>query len=473
MSQSLERIAVIDIGKTNAKVVLVDAATGQEMAVHKTANSVLSGPPYPHFDTERLWAFILQSLSKFAREPGFDALSITTHGASAALLDATGALALPVLDYEHLYAGEINSAYDALRPDFSETYSPRLTGGLNLGAQLHYQRTCFPEDFARISAIVTYPQYWALRLTGVAANERTSLGCHTDLWLPFDGRFSPLVDTLGLTDKMAPIHSAFDVLGEIRTDLARQIGLSKPVPVYCGIHDSNASLLPHLVDRTEPCTVVSTGTWVVCFAPGGQPSQLDPARDTLVNVDAFGTPVPSARYMGGREWETTVNSLPPVTPDAEWSALAAVLAHENMLLPSLVKGTGPFPMMSGRWHFEPDDPLERRVAASLYQALMTMTCLDMIGSKGNIVVEGPFATNQIFLAGLNSLSKRTVHASPSLTGTTLGAALLAGSKPSISLRTVETSIDGLNAYAKTWQGMTMVHLDKTPAGHDRRRFRAR
>ena len=27
-----------------------------------------------------------------------------------------------------------------------------------------------------------YPQYWAYRLTGVLANEVTSLGCHTDLW---------------------------------------------------------------------------------------------------------------------------------------------------------------------------------------------------------------------------------------------------------------------------------------------------
>lgn len=451
MSQSFERIAVIDIGKTNAKVVLVDAATGQEMAVQKTANAVLSGPPYPHFDTERLWTFILQSLSKFAREPGFDALSITTHGASAALLDATGALALPVLDYEHQYPAEVNTTYDGLRPAFSETFSPRLTGGLNVGAQLHYQRTCFHADFSRVRTIVTYPQYWALRLTGVAANEKTSLGCHTDLWLPFDGRFSPLVDTLGLTDKMAPIHSAFEVLGEIRTDIGRQIGLPKPVPVYCGIHDSNASLLPHLVDRTEPCTVVSTGTWVICFAPGGQPSGLDPARDTLANVDAFGTPVPSARYMGGREWEMTTAEVSSVAPEAEWSALDAVLARKSMMLPGTVKGTGPFPMAQGKWTAEPADAAEHRAAASLYQALMTATCLEMIGSRGEIIVEGPFATNQIFLAGIRSLTNRTVLASASQTGTALGAAILAGLRPEHSLYRVERTIPGLSQYAEAWR----------------------
>ena len=35
-----------------------------------------------------------------------------------------------------------------------------------------------------------YPQYWAYRLTGVLANEVTSLGCHTDLWDYRAGDFS-------------------------------------------------------------------------------------------------------------------------------------------------------------------------------------------------------------------------------------------------------------------------------------------
>ena len=69
-----------------------------------------------------------------------------------------------------------------MRPPFAETGTPRLPIGLNLGAQLFWQARRFPEAFARVAAILTYPQYWAFRLTGVRANEATSLGCHTDLW---------------------------------------------------------------------------------------------------------------------------------------------------------------------------------------------------------------------------------------------------------------------------------------------------
>ena len=80
------RIAVIDIGKTNAKVVVVDAATGTEIASRSTQNRVAKDGPYPHYDVEALWAFFLDTLAIFAQSPGFDAISVTTHGAAAALL---------------------------------------------------------------------------------------------------------------------------------------------------------------------------------------------------------------------------------------------------------------------------------------------------------------------------------------------------------------------------------------------------
>ena len=452
---SFQRIAVIDIGKTNAKVVVVDAASGREIAVRKTANTVLPGPPYPHFDIDSLWAFILATLKDFAAEPGFDALSITTHGASGVLLDTHGELALPVLDYEHLYPQEVQAAYAALRPDFVKTSSPLLSGGLNWGAQLHFQKHTFPESFCRVETILTYPQYWAYRLTGVASNEATSLGCHTDLWLPFEGTYSPLVDRLGIRTLMAPIRSAFDELGPVRPAIAQEIGLVSPIPVYCGIHDSNASLLPHLIGLGTPCTVVSTGTWVISFGVGARPQHLDAARDTLVNVDANGSPVPSARYMGGREWDQLTRDLPSTTKEEDWGALRSVIDGNIMLLPSVVRDTGPFPNCVARWTEEPGSPTERRVAASLYQALMTMTCLDLIASSGPIVVEGPFASNPIYLAALHTLSGRPLFASEATTGTAIGAALLTGIRLDVPMHAVDNTIEGLQTYAQRWNSLLL------------------
>lgn len=428
MTRVFDKIAVIDIGKTNAKVVVLQASSGVELAARRLANTVIASEPYPHFDVDALWAFILESLRSFTLNPGFDAVSITTHGASAALLDAQGGLAMPVLDYEHRYPEAICAAYDALRPPFSETQSPALPGGLNLGAQLHYQKTAFPDLFSAVTTILTYPQYWAFRLTGIAANEATSLGCHTDLWRPQERTYSSLPESLGMSRLMAPLRAAFDVLGPIRSDVCKHIGLSHPVPVYCGIHDSNASLLPHLLRRKPPFAVVSTGTWIIGFAVGGKASRLDPARDTLANVDAYGHATPSCRYMGGREFELLTQGIQPLDEAEIEGALTEVLARDIMRLPSVVEGSGPFPNAVGRWTIEPQGAAQTYAAASLYAAMMTTCSLELVGADGPVLVEGPFARNKFYLRALAHCVGRDVVIAEggTPTGTAEGAALLTG-----------------------------------------------
>ncbi|KWV56949.1 carbohydrate kinase [Rhizobium altiplani] len=453
MTPNYSRIAVLDIGKTNGKVVVLDSATGAEIAVARTPNTVLKGGLYPHYDIDRLWSFTLDALRSFAREPGFDAISITTHGASAALLDRAGNLAMPVLDYEHEYPEDISDAYARLRPPFEETFSPHQTMGLNIGAQLHYQKTAFPDDFAKVATILTYPQYWTARLTGITSNEVTSLGCHTDLWNPRDARYSSLVDTLGIRDLMAPIRSAFDPLGPVLPDIAEVIGLTREIPVYCGIHDSNASLLPHLLDRPAPFAVVSTGTWVINFGVGGDLDHLDPKRDTLANVDAYGRAVPSSRFMGGREYETISGEIGQVDKEKVASAVEQAITKRLMLLANVAPGSGPFPGKSARWvNAQGVTPEERYAALCLYLAMMNQACLDLIGARGPVIVEGPFALNDTYLTLLAALTNREVIAVPGSTGTSQGAALLTGIKPPAGAerRVTRSPVSGLDAYRRAW-----------------------
>jgi sugar (pentulose or hexulose) kinase len=451
---SFRRIAVLDIGKTNAKVVILDAGTGAEIAARRTTNAVLKSGPYPHYDIDALWAFVIASLKSFIATPGFDAISITAHGASAALLDEEGKLALPVLDYEHAYPAEISAAYDQLRPAFSETFSPRLSGGLNVGAQIHYQKTVFSQQFARVRTILTYPQYWTWRLTGVAANELTSLGCHTDLWNPKAGSYSSLVDGLEIRDLMAPVRSAFDTLGPVLPEIADQIGLSESVPVYCGIHDSNASLLPHLIGNKAPFSVVSTGTWAICFAVGGDLAHLDPTRDTLANVDAYGRAVPSSRFMGGREFEILSAQIGNIDQASVDAALGTVVQKGMMLLPNIIEGSGPFPGKHMHWVGDAQaTPAQRHAAVSLYLALMTEACLALIGARGPVFIEGPFALNNAYQAALSSLTSAEVMALPGSTGTSQGAALLTGARPTDNIAigpSAKIDLPGLQEYRRSW-----------------------
>lgn len=446
----MTHVAVIDIGKTNAKLALVDRDTLAERAVVTRPNRVIPGPPYPHFDLGGHWAFLLQHLAAFHAAWGVDAISVTTHGAAAVLLAADGSLACPMLDYEHTGPDDLAAAYDALRPPFAETGSARLPMGLNLGAQLHWLLETQPGLRERLAHVVTYPQYWGYRLTGHLATDVTSLGCHTDLWNPWEGRFSALPERLGLVGRIAPAARADRVLGGLRADLAAKTGLPAGLPVSTGIHDSNASLYPHLLGRTGPFSVVSTGTWVVCMAIGGARGPLDPARDVLVNVNALGAPVPSARFMGGREFDL-IGAGSTAAPNA--ADRAAVLAG-ICLLPAVEPASGPFAGRQMRWTADPATPGQRMAALGYYLALMTDTCLSLIGAAGAVIVEGPFARNAEYLSMLAAIRQDGVQVAVSATGTSSGAALLcAGPGGRAETRPVAPPADAaaLAGYAARWR----------------------
>ncbi|MEO8684054.1 MAG: FGGY-family carbohydrate kinase [Devosia sp.] len=444
-------IAVIDIGKTNAKVVLIDAQTGGQLAARSTPNTVRRDGLYPHADVERLASFITASLRDIHAEHGIEGISITTHGATAALI-AGGRLAMPVLDYDHAGPDETDAPYSKVRPDFSESLSPRLPNGLNLGAQIFWQSQVYAERFAEVTAILTYPQYWAWRLTGVMASEVTSLGCHTDLWAPQAGGFSSMVAECGWDGSFPPVRPANSVLGPILPAIAAATGLPETTPVTCGIHDSNASLLPHLGAHEAPFTILSTGTWVIAMTVGGNTAQLDPARDSLANVDAFGRAVPTARFMGGREFDM----LAPGAVEPSTAEIINVINGDVQALPSFMAGVGPFPDAVGRWTKDPEQlsPGERTAAVSLYLALVTRACLDLAGVGRQIVIEGPLARNVLFGEALAALTGVPVSASGDATGTSLGASMLFGGEhPAAKAGLVREPLDiqGFEAYCARWR----------------------
>ncbi|MBL9060336.1 MAG: carbohydrate kinase, partial [Mangrovicoccus sp.] len=185
---------------------------------------------------------------------------------------------------------------------------------------------------------------------------------------------------------------------------------------------------------------------------GGHATALDPARDVLVNVNALGQPVPSARFMGGREFEILRDGIDAVPTAAE---RLAVLDRGVMILPAVEPGSGPFAGRAMRWTATPASDGERMAAIAHYLALMTDTCLALIGAAGPVVVEGPFARNPDFLDMLASL--RPVEVAASATGTSAGAALLCAGRvaaPETRAIPVPATATALSSHARAWQSLT-------------------
>lgn len=452
-------VAVLDVGKTNAKVLLLDD-DGQVLTQRSHPSAVLPGPPYPQLDLEGTWRWAVGALGDVGRLARIDCIVPVAHGAAAVLL-AGEALALPALDYEHPDPDRTAADLAGELDPFAATGSPVLPGGLCLGAQFHWLERTHPDAFARCTDILPLAQYWAWRLSGVKATEVTSLGAHTHLWRPTEGRFSNLARRRGWADRFPPMRRAWDTLGPVRPELAAATGIPRDCRVLAGIHDSNASYLPHLVARRPPFTVLSTGTWIIAMSPGQELAALDADADMLANIDAQGTPLPTARFMGGREVELVAGVEALRTPAAP-ADVAGIVAAGSMALPSFVPGSGPFIGQPGRILGDPGpEPARCTALASLYAALTVDVMLDKLAATGPVLVEGSFHRNAAFCGVLAALRPdQPIHATDDPSGTARGAWLLARwhERPSwpSALPDAATAWDipGLDAYREHWRALS-------------------
>jgi sugar (pentulose or hexulose) kinase len=468
MGANKECIAVLDVGKTLAKVTLW-SPTGELLGRKTRLNARQTAPAgYPMLDVAGTEGLFAETLAEFAKQETIGTIVPVAHGASGVVLEEGGGYIEPI-DYEAPLPDDLWASYLAQRDPFSETGSPSLPGGLNFGSQLHWLEAILPERFAR-GTIVSYPQFWAWRLCGVPAIEVTSLGTHTDLWCPSEGRPSHMAQRRGWAKKFAPLRQASDVLGTVSKAWQDRCGLPAHCRIVSGVHDSNADLLAvraHPLIGNKEFTVISTGTWFISMR--SSPSKPDlkalpEARDCLVNVNAFGIPVPSSRFMGGRETEileaAEKSQLDPAAHADELLQRAAQYVQDGvMALPAFQKGVGPFPDRDGRWIGKPADQIGRRAVAGLYLALMADTSLGLIGAQERLVVEGRFIADPVFAQALARLRPdQKVYLAPSSNSLCQGAISLVAPEqvPESELVEVQPLPFALDGYAAKWREQLSV-----------------
>ncbi|WP_278384922.1 FGGY-family carbohydrate kinase [Alteromonas mediterranea] len=450
--------AILDIGKTHVKLQLVDE-DNQAHDSYQRKNAPLTGN-YPHADIDGIWRWLVSTLQLSPYTSSIQGFSITTHGATAALINASrsdNGLVMPVLDYEYQGIDECSSDYQLYRPDFAHTYSPELPAGLNLGKQLFWLQQRDPANFDSATHILLYPQYWAWRLSGQLAAEVTSLGCHTDMWNPDSHSYSSLVTQCGWTEKMPPLRNAWDCLGTITAAVSELTGLPADCKVRVGLHDSNASFIRYLSKANEAFTVISTGTWTILMQNQGNTDNLNASRDMLANVNIHGDPVCCARFMGGREYERICNHLGgDIRMAVEAEDIQTAIKNQWIVTPDFSEGNGPYggatPVIVA-----PIPVPAPTALATLYCALMIDQRLSDLKASGPIYIEGAFLKNPLLCALVAQLRpQQKVMLSSDNTGTVMGAAqLLSMDEPSeVPLTTcIASTFNGLEAYREQWYAL--------------------
>lgn len=450
---------IFDIGKTNIKGYVINDL-GKIVWSKGTSNTPLQDNSYPHADLAKIETWLIATLKEANQEFQITKINISTHGACAVLIDGYGNVALPVLDYEHETISDDDSEYNNIRPPFTETLSPNLSAGLNLGRQLWWLKTHYPKEFANTKYVLMYPQYWAWRMTKIMANEKTSLGCHTDLWSPVADNYSALVNSLELAGAMPPLVKAFDSLGPVSAEFAAATGLTQDCLVFPGVHDSNASFARYLGNQIDAFTVVSTGTWIVTMCSEGQAKNLVETADMLANVSVLGQPIPCARFMGGREFDRLINTFATDSNSIDKTSVEREIALNNFIKPSFAEGSGPFQGQTGEIIGQP-----RSIAAlaTVYIALMIHHELNLLGANSGDIIFGSMGSkNPTLLSLLAQLRpQQRVVTSDETTGTVMGTWLLTRWSDAklfpVEFKQIESlNILGLEEYAERWLAIAGV-----------------
>ncbi|MQB41475.1 FGGY-family carbohydrate kinase [Rhizobium sp. ICMP 5592] len=419
----MRTIAVFDIGKTNIKLSVTDEA-GRLIETLSTPNAVHGGPPYRHHDLAAIEAWLLDGLATLASRRGITAIVCTAHGSGGVLVNDEGP-AMPMIDYEQAVPAEIDREYREIAGSFRERGSAVMLGAAHLARQMLWLERGWPDAFARARHFLATPQYWAWRLSGVAASEVTSLAAQSHLWCSADARPARLIEERNWQRLIPPLRPAWSRLADIKPEISRRTGLKPTTAILCGIHDSSANFYQYQAAGLSDVTVVSTGTWIVAISDRSGPDFDIEGAGLCCNADIEAKPLPGMLTMGGREFAMVARDDDrPTNADN----LARLIETRTMALPSFGGDDGLFPGTSRKGRLT--GPLAnqrdlRHALALLYTALLTDRCLQLVQTS-TVILDGSFARDPLYGALIAALNPdRRVFVNADQYGTATGAALLA------------------------------------------------
>ncbi|MCK5672836.1 MAG: carbohydrate kinase, partial [Spirochaetales bacterium] len=348
-------IAVLDIGKTNKKLVIYNDQLKQLDSIFSLFPTI----KYNNLDVEdidgiNLW--FMESLKTMGKKYPIKVISVTTHGATGVCIDKEGNPSVPVVAYTNEVDDTFHDNFYNIAGTREElqvqTATTEVKPLINYAKLLYFLKTKFPRDFEKTDKILLYPQYFSYKLTGISSADFTYAGCHSYLWDFKEWRWSDVAEKLGILSKLPEnINKPGDILGKISKNIVEQTNLDPNTIVTTGIHDSNSSLLPYLINGEENFILNSTGTWCVVMHPTKELSFTKEELGKMVfyNISANRGLVKTAIFMGGLEFETYTEILKKLHNRDDYPKfdlkLTEQILHEssNFILPGVVKGAGQFP----------------------------------------------------------------------------------------------------------------------------------
>ncbi len=419
-------VAILDVGKTNKKLLLFDQSYQLVYEKSDRMEETVDEDGFPCEDLASLTSSAVELIKSSLHLEEFEvkAINFTAYGASFVYIDGDGKTLTPLYNYLKPYPQDLQQQfYEKYGGEkaFSRCTASPVLGSLNSGMQLLLIKHEQPEIFARIAFALHLPQYLSYLFTDLAVTDITSIGCHTNLWDFTQQAYHAWVQNEGIATVLAPIISSASV-EKIHIE-------GQELSCGIGLHDSSSALIPYLICFKQPFVLVSTGTWSISLNPFDHVPLTDEEleKDCLSYLQFTGKPVKASRLFLGNEHEKGAERIAShyAIPADFYKAIRFdqglfALAQERLLS----KEFSSFEAVDLMEVASPDLAYNILIAILVKKQIESIDLILKHQDAENIFVDGGFSKNHVFMSMLAShYSNKKVFAAEVAQATALGAAL--------------------------------------------------
>ena len=465
-----ENVGVLDIGKSNIKLSACNNL-GNIFETISIPNETCEGKPWKYHNLKKSNIWVLENLSHFSKKYNLKHFISAGHGSGIVLVgehcdmneDGT---TLPMIDYEQTIPIDIDKSYEKLCGDFYDRGSKIMGSASHAARQMFWAEAVEPDKFNNSKWVLGVAQYWAWRLSGVAASEVTTLGAQSHLWNTLGKKWSKIVKKKNWKRLLPPIKQAFSCLGKVRKKLVKNYNLPADMLVYVGGHDSSINFYRYQVAGLKNFCSVSTGTWIVAMADNVTPNTIKESLSMTINSDVGGKMIGGSLAQGGREYEI-VSGLKSEDLRVDIPSLIKIIKQQTMGIPSFGNYDGPFLDSANKGIIFgpiPTNQKEKHALAVLYTALLTTTCAEKFGNNRDLILGGSYLRDPTFAQIVAKLcKKRKTYYDNETYGIASGAALLCfhgNISPKLNLTIPQNirEIPDLSIYTKKWKKLVTNHM---------------
>ncbi len=439
---------VFDLGKTNKKILLFENDEVISIEKKEFPEQIRSGIIFEPIYEISEWFMAL--IKKIVQKYKVETITISSHGGTFVCVDESGEMVAPVLSYLNEPHPSVIQKFNSLAGDthslYKKTCTPRMEKSVNQA--IGFMNACylFPSIMKASNAVLCLPQYFVMLLTGEKLTELTCLGCHTYLW-DFEKRdWSDIARGIGYEKLSPPVIKNKDKKILVSDFNKKKFGIDFDIEVLPGIHDSNASLLPYLLQYGSKFFLHSTGSWCVTMLPSKDSSisENEMENNIFYNINVLNEPVKTHSFPGGIILSRHMDRLKQINPDfvrqpEDINLLKTLISQKELFfIPHTLSGEEYFIYKNKKLSaneyllIKKDESVKSLVCSEYYSAIVTGLVLSVCNALKDtnlseieyIFVEGGFEKNIFYLTSMAALFYGKTLAVSSITeGTSFGAYL--------------------------------------------------